>query len=407
MDDAWNKLNQRQQAYMQFIFERDQAQERAEKRRSALDRSSQSAELWRWIEYADTMHGHTPLKQAIKDAGLVDPGTGSTFKALETRGYILVKYERVAPHPLSDLIVWVRLTTKGRKLVRAALHLTAPQKMMVGTLHEWHWKALALAYEAGEKGVPATGPGYGRIGWQTWLRLRDYKIQGIEYPLIRWQHNGVMITDLGIGYYERSFARYSDFYPDVSAPTPRELHNPTEPFIEIVQDYQDCQACTGYYLIAITRTYQQDPKKGIWSVQESRQRIPGQVIRKYRETEQCLCQDEEIQEGIVPFLTLLDRLREQNWQIGFTHWFRSLDNAVGGVVSGRDQRWYPPTLVKQKLQPLLPNIDWKDDWHVVKGDVCHIWNPRVGNGKVYPREPNEGLSLRPLALTCHRDAPRS
>lgn len=85
MSDLWDELNERQQTYMRLIFEQDQAQEQAEKQRSARTRISRPADEWRWILYANTMYGHTPLKQAIKDAKMVDPGTGSTFKALEER----------------------------------------------------------------------------------------------------------------------------------------------------------------------------------------------------------------------------------------------------------------------------------------------------------------------------------
>lgn len=397
MTDAWLRLNPRQQRYLQAIFETDQAQERNERGRAAMDKRSRAVSEWRWIEYADYLHGHTPLKQRLLDAHLVDPGTGSTFKALADRGYILMKYAQATAHPLSDVLVYVRLTTKGRKLVRDALALSAPKKFVVGTLREWHWRALAKAYAANHEGVPSDSIGYGRIGWNTWLRLRDYTIKGTEYSLIE-QRNGVSITDWGIGYYERSFVRYSDLYPDVSVPAPRAHHDPLEPFIEIVHDHHTCQACPGEYLIAVTRVYQQD-QKWIWSIEESKQRIPGQVTRKYRETEQCTCQEEEIQEVSAPFLLLLDQLLERDWHVGFTQWFRSLDNAVGGVTSGREQRWYDPALVSQKLQPLLHDTDLPDTRHIAKGDVRYYWNPRLGKGKIYPREPNGELSLRPVAIT--------
>ena len=63
---------------------------------------------------------------------MVDPGTGSTFRSLELRGYILVKYEQATLHPRSDLIVYVRLTTQGRKLVRDALGLARVCRNVAG-----------------------------------------------------------------------------------------------------------------------------------------------------------------------------------------------------------------------------------------------------------------------------------
>jgi hypothetical protein len=139
--DVWRCLNARQQAYLQAIFATDQAQEQSERLRAARDHRSRPADEWRWQVYADTLYGHTPLKQRLVDAGVVDPGTGSTFEALGKRGYILVRYERVTSHPLSDVLVYVRLTTKGRKLVRQALGLCAPIKAPVGELREWQWRA--------------------------------------------------------------------------------------------------------------------------------------------------------------------------------------------------------------------------------------------------------------------------
>ena len=131
--------------------------------------------------YADTLYEHTPLKQRLVDAGVVDPGTGSTFEALEKRGYILVKYERITSHPLSDTLVSVRLTTTGRKLVRQALELSAPKKAPVGELRERHWRALCRAYVRGNQGMgydSDTGDGFGYVSWKTCLRLRDYRVKG-------------------------------------------------------------------------------------------------------------------------------------------------------------------------------------------------------------------------------------
>ncbi len=86
---TWADLNERQQEYMKAIYEVDQLQEQYEKQRAARDRRSRPADEWRWLIYADTERGHTPLKQRIVDKKLNDPGTGSTFSALESRELIL------------------------------------------------------------------------------------------------------------------------------------------------------------------------------------------------------------------------------------------------------------------------------------------------------------------------------
>jgi len=113
----------------------------------------------------------------------------------------------------------------------------------------------------------------------TWLRLRDYQIHKVEYPLIK-ERNGVSITAWGIGYYERTFARYHELYPDVAVLQPREQHDPLEPFVEVLQDHRTCRACGGEYLVTVTRSFQQDQQAS---------RIPGRVTSKYGEVEQCTC----------------------------------------------------------------------------------------------------------------------
>ena len=179
------------------------------------------------MEYADTFSGHTPLKQRLVDAGVADPGTGSMFETLEKRGYILVKYERVTSHPLSEMLVSVRLTTQARKLVRQALGVSALKAFPPRTLREWHWRALCRAYVRGEQGVgydSDTRDGFGYVSWNTCLRLRDYRVKRQERPLIHEGQRGepfaLVITDFGRAYYRENWQRYRDLYPGVDAPAP-------------------------------------------------------------------------------------------------------------------------------------------------------------------------------------------
>ena len=223
MTTTWDQLNKRQQTYLILIFERDQAQERAHKLSSSSSQYNNTlAKVWRQIEYADT----TRLKQAIVDAGLCDPGTGSTFKALANRGLV-----EVVGNFRSGLVrVW--LTAKGRKLVREVQGLTAPKSLPVGTLREWHWRALCRAYVRGPAGMGCdqdTGDGYGYVSWNTVLRLRDYRMGGQDRGLIReWMRSSdppdalsLLITDFGKQYVEENGKRYQELYPDVPIPPSR------------------------------------------------------------------------------------------------------------------------------------------------------------------------------------------
>ena len=101
------------------------------------------------------------------------------------------------------------------------------------------------------------------------------------------------------------------------------------------------------------------------------------------------------------FLTLLDRLAEQGWQVSFPHhyWIDYLDYLVGGVSLGRERRWYDPELVKAKVLPLLDDTNLDDTRNVVKGDMRYCWNERRGCGSIYLRGLSGGLSMRPIALT--------
>jgi hypothetical protein len=399
---TWQSLNKRQQDYLTAIYQADQEVEATERSRWSIGGRSRPAEEWRWMLYVN-LNGHDlPVKRHLALTQQISEGTGSTLEALERRGLIEVRYDITAydgqPILTNEPIPAIQITKAGRALVRKALGVPSG-KQVVGTLQEWHWRAIAKAYEAGEHGVREEGLGYGRSGWNTWLRLRDYQIHGVEYPLIQ-ERNGVSITTWGVGYYERTFARYHELYPDVAAPEPREQHDPMAPFVEVLKGHRTCRACGGEYLVTVVRTYQQD-RKWTWSVEEQVSRIPGRVTSKYGEVGQCLCQEEEIQDMSAPFLTLLDRLIVQGWQMSFPHhhWIDYLDYLVGGVSSGRERRWYDPVLVKAKVLPILDDTDIDDARSVVKGDMRYCWNEHVGKGSIYPQGLQGGLNRRPVATT--------
>ena len=238
-------LNDRQKTYLLTIFRLDQAREVDQ--RGAWNRGQrvQPATEWRWIAYGTA---ESMLRWQLLEAHLVDEGTGSTFESLERRGLIECRYER---DPLGIPILLVKMTIKGRRLARSLTGEQRERPLSTGTLREWHWKALAVAYQAGDEGVKQeySGSGrYGGIGWNTWLRLRDYKHQGKEQPLIReastWvqvrrsvftgrprpddyeertvaeQEHRLSITAFGRTYYAQNWQRYRQLYPEVEAPAP-------------------------------------------------------------------------------------------------------------------------------------------------------------------------------------------
>jgi len=237
--EAWLRLNQRQQKYLQAVYEVDQAKEAALKRAGAQGRWNRTpASEWRWMPYNAA---GAALLRTIEDAGYRDEGTGSTFAALERRGLLLTKYE---PGSVGAPILFVQITKAGRKLVREALHLKAQKALPVGTLREWHWRALCYAYLRGDEGIAYdkdVGSGFGYVSWNTVLRLRDYKVRGEWKPLVEekkisGEHTEIVggvsfkqpyftrlcITDFGRQYYRENWQHYHRMYPHVEAPEPQE-----------------------------------------------------------------------------------------------------------------------------------------------------------------------------------------
>jgi hypothetical protein len=116
------------------------------------------------------------------------------------------------------------------RLIRAR----QPDKALVSpgsTLAEEHWRALAMAYAAGDGGLDADVE-YANIGpdaW-LWLQMRDFENGAlvVEEPgtwschpsrrcLTTWSRR---ITPDGCFLYKREWARYRELYPDVEAPAP-------------------------------------------------------------------------------------------------------------------------------------------------------------------------------------------
>lgn len=219
----WGNLNKRQIGYMTAIYEVDQQKEANIKGSSTGWRwNNTPASARRWMPYNAS---GAALYRKITELGYVDPGTGSTFESLDRRGLILRKWEDsdVPSFPM----LFVQITPAGRKLVRAALALKAPKALPVGTLREWHWRALCRAYVRGEEGMgydQDKEDGFGYVSWNTCLRLRDYKVKGEDMALIRearrGEHGALVITEFGQEYYCENWARYQDMYLDVDAPQP-------------------------------------------------------------------------------------------------------------------------------------------------------------------------------------------
>jgi hypothetical protein len=155
------------------------------------------------------------LHEAIKKAAKIDQGTGSTFDALAARGLVQVGVRGRDGYPL------LRMTPAGRKLARSWTGTQTYKAPPASTLKEWHWRALAKACAAGDEGLEGSYGDYANIGWNTWLRLRDYKRGALieERASGSWHNPAtgssgsryrIHITGAGWALYERERARPVD-----------------------------------------------------------------------------------------------------------------------------------------------------------------------------------------------------
>ncbi len=232
----WGELNDRQRAYLEAVYRADQTAEAWERSAWSRGMERRPADEWRWILYGSPLV-QSPLQLALATKDLVDKGTGSTFAALEGRGLLLTRHAMVrvviGGRVGTVEVLYIRMSTPGRKVARTGLGEKAPEKLPAGGLREWHWRALAKAYAAGERGLEDGGGGaYARIGWRTWLRLVDYRstAQGlgglVEERRVRYAERSfvhrLFVTTDGRRFYREDWEEYRERYPDVEAPAPGE-----------------------------------------------------------------------------------------------------------------------------------------------------------------------------------------
>ncbi len=96
MSDVWAELNDRQRAYLRALYDCDQATEATRRERAARGHWDRTpASEWRWQMYGPVAPP-SALYTALRSANLVDPGTGTTWQALEDRGLCQCRYSRDA-----------------------------------------------------------------------------------------------------------------------------------------------------------------------------------------------------------------------------------------------------------------------------------------------------------------------
>ncbi|MCT7984936.1 hypothetical protein NG796_16820 [Laspinema sp. A4] len=222
-EKIWDELNERQQTYLKQIFEIDQNREAGERGAWNSGCRPRPASEWRWIEYLELFGNSSQLRQKLKAADVVDPGTGSTFKALAKSKLIEIDY----CYPVKD---WFncKLTRLGRAVVRAGLGVQSEKKLPARTLRDYQWKALVSAWNGGNDGLTAAGErsgDYGGHSWRhCWVRLRNWNERYGKNGLVQEFHKNwkscLGITEEGRRFYRENWQKYRELYPEVEAPEP-------------------------------------------------------------------------------------------------------------------------------------------------------------------------------------------
>ena len=213
-------LNERQRHYLLAAYQLDQQLEAAHKKDYLRGVSTPAAE-WRAMPYGRWQHflskPPTELRQLIEAkqaAGqqrLVDPGTGSTWKALAERGLVEVEERAIIAGPDGYSLPHILLTREGRKLVRqltGEVRPVVPRKVKPpqpeGLLTAQQWLALVRLYELDFEGLAADdeqGLSFERIQSTTLGQLRERGLvvgSPVDEPLPSKRYT---ITDQGRAFY--------------------------------------------------------------------------------------------------------------------------------------------------------------------------------------------------------------
>ena len=127
----WTELNERQRLFLKLLYERERAREQTYRSREYSRSPLRKGGEWRWVDHQGDL-----CDRLYHDHQLTDPGEGSTWKALDDRGYVERRWrdERVLLGWVT--ILSVRLTRRGRQLVREVLRREPPEPAPAN-LPEW------------------------------------------------------------------------------------------------------------------------------------------------------------------------------------------------------------------------------------------------------------------------------
>ncbi|WP_030209491.1 helix-turn-helix domain-containing protein [Streptomyces bikiniensis] len=222
---TWRELNERQRSYLACIFHQDQEAEEEQRQSRYAGEAQPPAAAWRRLTLALSapadLVGFTRIQERLREAGIHDPGTGSSVSALDRRGLIIVYRDRLYVDGLGDVPrTRVEMTRHGRAVARAALGVTPAPAPPAALLSPWLWKIVVRVARAGTQGVDGSlagrGPHYLAVGQSPdgrtpsrgfiVLRLPD----GADHGPYRW-----FLTDSGRCHIKDHIDTYRSLYPTV------------------------------------------------------------------------------------------------------------------------------------------------------------------------------------------------
>ena len=235
----WQSLDTVHQRVLQIVYRVDQLVEKHEyELRAEGHYNRPPASEWRWLflePLPGECHPDRALAKYLREARLA-ASSQPVLDDLVSAGLIDYRRKRFAQKPSAHQY---QITRLGRRVVRAGTGETREKPLPTGTLREHHWRALELAYRAGETGLASTGHGYyGNLPWRTWVRLRNYKDGALVEERggeLLWEKRKtyidyhaqvrefvpqtpyrLCITEFGKTYFVQEQARYRALYPEKS-----------------------------------------------------------------------------------------------------------------------------------------------------------------------------------------------
>ncbi|MEV5155867.1 helix-turn-helix transcriptional regulator [Streptomyces werraensis] len=232
--EIWEGLSERQRIYLTACYQEDQVVERqVTAARAAGSGERIPAAEWRKVPFtikADPeFTGYTALQDRLRVLGEHDAGAGQTFKALATRGLVVVSEDQVEVFPLGFVPrIRVELTRLGRACARAGLGEALPPRRPAHLLSEWLWSSLMKVASAEPDGL-AEDDMWGKSKFYLGTGYRPHGPRGgrsrgliDEFPVregegeeafvreYRWR-----LTDAGRQHIARHRDTYRGMYPNI------------------------------------------------------------------------------------------------------------------------------------------------------------------------------------------------